>query len=237
MFTLTQIDTVLDLIVSFRGKGWKEKKAIERSFFKVFGKPSSYYWVSGVSSNDIVPYLETIKIVTDTNGINSLYTSIGSCMKDLPVGEFYSLIGIPCVSILGARALVNPVEKSFYCAYGEKHYILEAILILMGFTCKKSWLDSFEGTIAKVLAENPSVYLPYVDGNLNHLGLTESILIDQIEDLSASSGVEDMLATYWHYCDNSEYYPDGLVQALMDNILNFETSEDVHSFVRSFKPF
>ena len=232
MFTSTQLNSVIASIGFFRSKGWKDKKAIERSFYKVFGRPSSNYWISGVSNSDIVPYLHSISIAITGDEINRCYNSINSCMNGKPVGEFYHSLGIVCIHIPDARALVNPTDNSFYVVYGKNHYILESILILMGLTCKKSWLDSIESSVASIVKAGTCSFIPYIDGNLNHYGLREGT-----EDIFISTGNEQeehMLAAYYHYCDHSDSYPDGLIEALMENILNFSTPEDVHSFVRTF---
>ena len=232
MIPVSDLTAVITSIEYLRSKGWKDKKAIESSFYKVFGKPSSSHWVSGTYNSDIVPYLKSISVSSTPAEIDMCYETINSCMNGKPVGEFYHSLGIVCIHIPDARALVNPTDNSFYVVYGKNHYILESILILMGLTCKKSWLDSIESSVASIVKAGTCSFIPYIDGNLNHYGLREGT-----EDIFISTGNEQeehMLAAYYHYCDHSDSYPDGLIEALMENIFNFSTPEDVHSFVRTF---
>lgn len=192
MFTKSQIDAVIAGIKSNRAKGWKESKAVQHSFYKVFNtKVSSSLWSNAISNNDIIPYLESLSIAYTASDIDALYTSINSCMSGEPVGEFYSRIGVPCIGTTSGRSLINPITKEYYCVYGSKHYMLEAILNLMGFTITAKWLNSLEAEVIDVV-NSETCHLPFIDGKLNKYGQTcftdtaicESESVSPSDDLS-----------------------------------------------------
>ena len=172
MFTLDNLESVLSSILLDLSKGVKLKKAIERSFYKAFGKPSSDYWINGLGSSfEFTEALSAFSLAVTSEEINAVYSSYetDSCMRGFPVGEFYQKLEVQCAYISGARALINPEDKTFFCVYGPKHYILQSILTLMGFSCTSSWLNNKRDDVKELISITKISSIPYIDGDLEEL--------------------------------------------------------------------
>ena len=172
MLTSNEINTLVSSILLDLSKGVKLKKAVEKTFYKAFGKPSSSSWVNGLGSgSEFIETLLNLSFAVKAEEMNAVYSSYetDSCMRGFPVGDFYQQLGVVCVHTNGARTLINPEAKTFYCVYGPKHYILEAILTLMGFSCESSWLNSKREDVKELISITKISAIPYIDGDLEEL--------------------------------------------------------------------
>ena len=138
---MSKINTssILSGISSKTSKGTKLFKAVTSTFYMEFGKVDS----NGLENkiNDKFPIvLNTFAIADSIEEINRVYREVShSCMYNRNVGAFYIREGYQCAYCLEGRAIIDPETKTFVKSYGSNHYVLESILILMGYTKTDSW--------------------------------------------------------------------------------------------------
>lgn len=126
--------------ISFKtSKGTKLFKAVTSTFYKEFGKVNPEGLENKI--NDKFPIVfDTFAIADSIEEINRIYREVShSCMSKRNVGAFYVREGYECAYCLDGRAIIDPITKTFVKSYGSNHYILESILILMGYIKTDSW--------------------------------------------------------------------------------------------------
>jgi hypothetical protein len=189
MTTITTITSIISLTEQATAKGTKLVKALRTAAFKTVGKVDSNEWEKGVTENSVY-LLSTMCVAKTAQEIDEVYATIGtSCMKDKHVGRFYEELGVWCIVIEGARALVNPDTNTFYRCYGKNHFILESLLLLIGYHEGHDWLSSkleLRAALEKQMIlkeEDFSDYLEHVLTTCSYPWI-ESVVNDVLEELA-----------------------------------------------------
>lgn len=109
-----------------------------------------------INSFKILGTSEEIQAIYDNDFYGTSCMSLDGCYsaRGRMVGKFYNKYNIKLAVIDGARALINPINNSFYKVYGKNWYILKALLIILGFIEASNWLTSIkiqvESTIKRI---------------------------------------------------------------------------------------
>lgn len=109
-----------------------------------------------INSFKILGTSEEIQAIYDNDFYGTSCMSLDGCYsaRGRMVGKFYNKYNIKLAVIDGARALINPINKSFYKVYGKNWYALKALLIILGFIEASNWLTSIkiqvESTIKRI---------------------------------------------------------------------------------------
>jgi len=203
MFTThTSLSVVSSLFSSVKEsmrKGTKVTKALRNEAHKLGLKPTDSSWEGRILENDL-DTCETLSFAATAEEINEVYRQVGrSCMRNKEVGGFYSSIGVECAVISGARALVSPQEKTFYRVYGENHYALRSLLILLGYKESIRWLSDTQIVLIEEIRNKVIILDSEIEDYLVHVRKTCSLpyieeLIEQaLYDLSIAESEEGVV--------------------------------------------
>lgn len=99
-----------------------------------------------IDTFNILETAEDIQSIYDNDSYGKSCMSLDGCYsaRGRMVGRFYNKYNIKLAIIDGARALINPINNSFYKVYGENWYILKALLSLLGFKNTDTWLTNLK---------------------------------------------------------------------------------------------
>lgn len=230
--------SILSSIFSKTSKGTKLFKAVTSTFYKEFGKVD----LNGLENkiNDKFPaILSTFAIADSIEEINRVYREVAySCMRGGKVGAFYVREGYQCAYCLEGRAIIDPETKTFVKSYGSNHYILESILILMGYTKSDSWSRpmNMEADPFCILDSEIPKIIEHYKGQLGNDFERVYGEILNFRDSFPSDGLASVLfyqfslATYYLHGEE-HFYSD------LDGFIPYQVSDETTETIVSFIPY
>jgi hypothetical protein len=127
-------------------QGMRSGKVLRKRLAKKIGKKSEHLdrFVQDVQQS--IEYGFTLEFVKDADALREAASIVESCQSDNASSYFYGELianAVPEIQVAVlyttvhfpiARVIVNTREKKYLQRYGRKHYVLEALLALLGFT-------------------------------------------------------------------------------------------------------